>query len=59
MNFVSDVSQEFTKNFKLLFPDYNALEHEDIVETVRGIVQAEEKDLSIEVNSYNSDFRGR
>ncbi|AIF97448.1 GapS4a family protein [Alteromonas australica] len=59
MNFVSDVSQEFTKKFKLLFPDYNALEHEDTVETVKGLVQAKEKDLSIEVSSYNSDFRGQ
>jgi len=58
MNFVSDVSQEFTKEFNLLFPDYNELEHKDVVESVRSTIHAEEKNLRINVSSFNSDFRG-
>lgn len=51
-----DVSQEFTSDFTLLFPDYDALKHES---TVKKAKRAHGKftDKKITVISYGNDFR--
>ncbi|MCE9853496.1 MULTISPECIES: hypothetical protein [Shewanella] len=53
----SDVSQKFTGDFALLFPDYDTLEHESIVKKAKRTHSKSQNKTSITVHSYGNDFR--
>jgi hypothetical protein len=53
----SDVSQDFTGEFIFLFPDYDKLKHEAIVNRAKRIQRDNSHALNITVKSYINDFR--
>jgi hypothetical protein len=58
LNLASDVSQEFTNDFVFLFPDYDELNHANIISSAKRTLSSEKRNLNIIVNSFNADFRG-
>lgn len=58
LSLASDVSLEFTKEFVFLFPDYDPLQHESIVNKSKRLLQDKDNVVSISVFSFDNDFRG-
>lgn len=57
INFSSDVSQDFTNDVVIIFPDYDIAKHEDILKSSKRVNVDKLGDKKISVYSYSPDFR--
>lgn len=53
-----EISQDLTKNIMLIFPRYNILSHKEMIERAKLSLSIDEKQLNIEVKSFNSRYSG-
>ncbi|WP_281223494.1 GapS4a family protein [Photobacterium sanguinicancri] len=58
LSLASDVSLDFTNDFVFLFPDYDPLIHEPIVNKSKRLLQERANTVKIAVHSLENDFRG-
>ncbi len=60
VHLASDVSQDFTGEFFFLFPDYDPIEHEKILQQALRVTNTANsmEQKTIKVKSYKEDFRG-
>ncbi|MFR9703356.1 hypothetical protein ACL00O_12770 [Aeromonas sanarellii] len=53
-----EMSHDLTRNIILIFPHYNILNHKEMIERAKLSLSADEKQLNIEVKSFNTSYSG-